>query len=58
MYFPLLIDEIELTIITTVFPLQFLVIIKSYCCDTEYYVVLLQKPQKKPLKVFCKRSYS
>ena len=44
--------------IITVFPWQFLVITQSYRYNTENYVVLLQKPEKQPLEVFCKRSCS
>ena len=32
-------------------------ITQSYRYDTEYQVVLLQKPQKQPLEVFCKGTY-
>ena len=35
-----------------------MVITQSYCYNTEYYFVLLQKPQKQPLEMFCKRSCS
>ena len=35
----------------TVFPLPFLVITQSYHYNTEYYVILLQKPQKQSLEV-------
>ena len=45
-------------VIITVFPWQFLVITQIYRYNTEYWVVLLQKPQKQPLDVFCKRTCS
>ena len=42
-------------IIITVFPWQFLVINQNNCYNTENCVVFLQKTQKQPLEVFCKK---
>ena len=45
-------------VIIKVFPLKRLVITQSYRYKTEYYVVLLQKPQIQPLEMFYKRNCS